>query len=270
MRKTYLKLLALGMAGGLAFCGTTARATLEISATVQINAVTDFDAPLAAEGSWGTVGSYGRCWHPRGVAADWRPYCDGQWVWTDNGWYWQSDEAWAWACYHYGTWTLDPTLGWIWVPGIEWAPAWVVWRSGGGYTGWAPCAPHGARVSSDWFAFVDTAHMSDRVRPASLVFKNQDIFGKTKSVKAATHETRNVGGRSVKAVVNKGPGVAELQKASGHEVKPVSVQEAHGRTRIPDTVLHKTPAARPAESAEPAHGEPRPGGEPGKGKEEKP
>ena len=262
--------MALGLAGGLMMGATNVRANLEISATVQINAVADFNAPLAAEGVWVNVGSYGRCWHPRSVAADWRPYCDGQWVWTDNGWYWQSDEPWAWACYHYGPWTLDPALGWIWVPGVEWAPAWVVWRSGGGYTGWAPCAPRGVKVSSDWFGFVATAHMGDRMQPGALRFKDTTIYRKTKTVKEATRETRNIGGKSVNAVVNKGPGVAEFQKASGHEVKPVSVQEAHGRTRIPDTVLHKTTAVRPAEGVQPGHGaEPARGGEEPKGKEEK-
>ena len=32
--------------------------------------------------------------------------------------------------------------GWIWVPGHEWAPAWVTWGESGGYYGWAPLAPH--------------------------------------------------------------------------------------------------------------------------------
>jgi len=33
-----------------------------------------------------------------------------------------SDEPWGWACYHYGTWVDDPAVGWVWVPGVEWAP----------------------------------------------------------------------------------------------------------------------------------------------------
>src|SRR5579863_1202545 len=147
-------LLGIGLAGGLAFSTMPARADMEVSAGVQINAVADFNAPLTAEGTWVTVGSYGRCWHPRGVAVDWRPYCEGEWVWTDDGWYWQSDEPWAWACYHYGTWTFDPAAGWVWIPALEWAPAWVVWRGGGGYVGWAPCAPRGITVDVGLFAFV--------------------------------------------------------------------------------------------------------------------
>jgi hypothetical protein len=29
----------------------------------------------------------------------------------------------------------------VWVPGRVWGPAWVAWRSGGGYYGWAPLGP---------------------------------------------------------------------------------------------------------------------------------
>ncbi len=31
--------------------------------------------------------------------------------------------------------------GWFWVPGDEWAPAWVDWRYGDDYIGWAPLPP---------------------------------------------------------------------------------------------------------------------------------
>src|SRR5690349_17308645 len=140
-RSTRLQLL-----GAIAcFCcgASQALADLEVSASVPIHATAEFETPLAAHGAWVQVESYGRCWHPAGVAVEWRPYCTGEWVWTDCGWYWQSDEPWGWACYHYGYWVLDPGYGWIWVPGIEWAPAWVSWRMGGGYIGWAPLAPPG-------------------------------------------------------------------------------------------------------------------------------
>ncbi len=246
MRKTYRQLLALASAGVLLLGGANARATMEISASVRINAVADFDAPLAAEGTWVTIGAYGRCWHPRGVAVGWRPYCEGEWVWTDNGWYWQSDEAWAWACYHYGTWVIDPGYGWVWVPGVEWAPAWVVWRTGGGYTGWAPCAPRGVTITADWFGFVATAHMGERVHPTTLTFKSATIFRETKSVGPMAHEMRDIGGHSTSVYVNHGPGVTDFQKAAGHEVKSLPVQEVHGRTHYPDSMMHGAPGAHPA------------------------
>src|SRR6185503_664987 len=52
-----------------------------------------------------------------------------------------SDYAWGSVPYHYGTWALDPNLGWIWVPGYVWAPSWVVFSSGPDYVGWAPVPP---------------------------------------------------------------------------------------------------------------------------------
>ncbi|MGO9482431.1 MAG: DUF6600 domain-containing protein, partial [Candidatus Kryptoniota bacterium] len=84
---------------------------------------------------------YGMCWRPAGVPAGWQPYVDGRWIWTDYGWTWVSDYQWGWAPFHYGRWTFDPEYGWIWVPGYVWAPAWVEWRWGGGYMGWAPMPP---------------------------------------------------------------------------------------------------------------------------------
>jgi hypothetical protein len=104
-------------------------------------AVDPFEPSLAPYGEWIAIAPYGRVWRPLRVAAGWRPYLHGYWVWTDDGWFWASEEPWGWATYHYGRWHLDPTFGWVWIPGHEWAPAWVVWRYGGGYVGWAPLVP---------------------------------------------------------------------------------------------------------------------------------
>jgi len=71
----------------------------------------------------------------------WRPYCDqGHWVYTAEGWLWQSDYPWGDIPFHYGRWSRD-ALGWVWVPGYDWAPAWVCWRHAEGYCGWAPLPP---------------------------------------------------------------------------------------------------------------------------------
>ncbi|MFX8813069.1 DUF6600 domain-containing protein, partial [Acinetobacter baumannii] len=74
--------------------------------------------------------------------AGFTPYrTGGHWVYSNAGWAWASDYNWGWAPFHYGRWAFDPMYGWFWVPGYEWAPAWVSWRSGGGYYGWAPLSP---------------------------------------------------------------------------------------------------------------------------------
>ena len=100
-----------------------------------------FYSSLSPYGEWVTVGDYGKCWRPVGVPFGWRPYVDGHWIWTDYGWTWVSDYDWGWAPFHYGRWEFDPQYGWVWIPGYVWAPAWVEWRWGGGYAGWAPMPP---------------------------------------------------------------------------------------------------------------------------------
>ena len=103
---------------------------------------------LSSQGNWIDVADYGYCFQPN-VGADnpnWRPYTDGYWAYTEDGWTWVSYEDFGWATYHYGRWTRLTDYGLIWVPGDEWAPAWVSWRTGGDYVGWAPLPPSANRV----------------------------------------------------------------------------------------------------------------------------
>ncbi|MGE5175210.1 MAG: DUF6600 domain-containing protein [Hyphomicrobiales bacterium] len=99
-----------------------------------------YDA-LAPYGAWYDVEPYGWVWTPYDVPVGWRPYTYGHWIYTSYGWTWASDDPWGWAPYHYGRWTWDAYYGWIWVPGDVWAPAWVAWRYGDGWVGWAPLPP---------------------------------------------------------------------------------------------------------------------------------
>jgi hypothetical protein len=100
-----------------------------------------FYSNLSPHGHWVQRSSYGWVWLPYGIRAGWRPYTLGRWVMTDQGWTWVSDEPFGWATYHYGRWINDSQYGWGWVPGYQWAPAWVAWRTGNGYIGWAPLPP---------------------------------------------------------------------------------------------------------------------------------
>ncbi|HMK39727.1 MAG TPA: DUF6600 domain-containing protein, partial [Bacteroidota bacterium] len=108
-----------------------------------------FYSSLGSQGEWISMDGGTYAWRPLGVDPAWRPYTDGYWVWTDDGWYWASDEPWAWATYHYGRWYNDDYYGWVWVPGYEWAPAWVEWRYGENCVGWAPLSPY-AVFSASW------------------------------------------------------------------------------------------------------------------------
>lgn len=100
--------------------------------------VSVFYESLAPFGEWVMIPPHGWVWLPYDVGYDWRPYTAGYWIWTEVGWTWVSDEPFGWAVYHYGRWNYSPYYGWYWVPGTQWGPAWVAWRRGNGFIGWAP------------------------------------------------------------------------------------------------------------------------------------
>lgn len=98
----------------------------------------EFYDELSPYGTWIQDDYYGDVWIPN-VDQDFRPYAtNGYWAQTEYGNTWISDYPWGWATFHYGRWHYDDYYGWEWIPGHHWAPAWVSWRHGGGYYGWAP------------------------------------------------------------------------------------------------------------------------------------
>ena len=107
---------------------------------------------LSSDGNWFYDDDYGYVWQPNVAVStsSWQPYTDGHWVWTDRGWCWVSNEDFGWATYHYGRWIRVAGVGWVWVPGDEWAPGWVSWRhtEDDDYIGWAPLPPE-ASVTVD-------------------------------------------------------------------------------------------------------------------------
>lgn len=246
--KRFSKCILVGLIGGLSFGQLASRADLEVSGSVRINAAADFHAPLTPYGTWIEIGTYGRCWRPARVAVGWQPYCYGSWVWTDCGWYWASDEPWGWACYHYGTWAFDSTYGWVWVPGIEWAPAWVYWRFGGGYCGWAPRAPHGM-VATRAYVFVEATRFREPVRPTTVIVNNTTIINRTAEVGSIKRESRSVGGGAAQqVVVNEGPGVDAIQKATGKPVSAVPIRDAAGKNPVPSDAVTRINESRKAET----------------------
>ncbi|MGE5345255.1 MAG: DUF6600 domain-containing protein [Acidithiobacillales bacterium] len=116
----------------------------------------DYESSLAAfdeNGSWVYAPSYDRwCWRPS-VAADWRPYSLGYWRWTPPGLTWVSYEPWGWLPYHFGTWCKEPTVGWVWLPGAAFAPAWVWWSYTPTWVGWCPIGYAGGRGNGSPWAF---------------------------------------------------------------------------------------------------------------------
>jgi len=192
--------------------------------------VSYFYDELSPYGRWVDAGSYGWCWVPYDVNADWRPYYDGRWVYTDLGWAWASDEPWGWACYHYGRWFSHPDYGWTWMPDTEWGPAWVAWRSGDDWVGWAPLPPQtrwqasvGLNFNSNsipmeqWCFVRQRDLISANVRPnLAPVSRNLTLMRRTRDV--TRFESRN--GRPADVGVD--PQL--IERASGRQVtqlKPV-------------------------------------------------
>jgi len=91
-------------------------------------------------GEWVVVGGYGKVWRPY-ADQSWRPFYYGRWVWTSDGWMWESDEPFGWIVCHYGNWYYDDDWGWVWVPGYEWSPARVEWYVTDYEIGWMPLFP---------------------------------------------------------------------------------------------------------------------------------
>lgn len=268
--KTRWMIVTMASLGLLGLTGPRANAHLEVSAGFEISAEADFYEPLGSHGAWVEVGSYGRCWRPARVAVDWRPYCDGHWEWTDFGWYWATDEPWGWACYHYGRWVYDPVYFWVWVPGVEWGPAWVTWREGGGYVGWAPLPPavgfsggvivaSHVHVEPSLFVFVQTGHFLQPVRPRTVIVNNTTIINKTVNITNIRQENKSIaGGGPRKVVVNEGPRVDAIEKATSKKVEPTPITRVAKLSEPPGPVREKLqnrreqPKAKPQRQAPPS------------------
>ena len=165
-----------------------------------------FYRKLDPYGDWMETSDYGYVFQPRQAAQsrDWRPYTNGRWVYTDAGWTWISDEKFGWATYHYGRWIRLRSVGWVWVPGEQWAPAWVSWRKGNDYVGWAPLPPEaqfdrriGIRNWADnyydigpgQYAFVPTNEFGRQLPPSEIVprERNVTIINQTTNVTNITY-----------------------------------------------------------------------------------
>ncbi len=124
----------------LAVTGFTMPNEAQAKPAVGISLQVFYDS-LNPYGRWVNDRQYGYLWIPN-VERGFQPYATrGHWIQTSFGNTWVSDYDWGWAPFHYGRWVYDDYYGWAWIPGDEWGPAWVNWRSGGGYYGWTPMGP---------------------------------------------------------------------------------------------------------------------------------
>jgi hypothetical protein len=203
---------------------TTTPAAVVVSPPPQDDAYVEFRDVLAPYGEWVSTPvcgrQYGPVWVPATsvVGRNFMPYATGgEWVPTDQGWSFVSDWDFGWATFHYGRWCADARLGWVWVPGTQWAPAWVDWRYGGGYVGWAPLPPAGVSLHEDFYVFVDRpSFASRRVTRYALP---RDRVTEARRVTRPHARTVTHSGYSWSA----GPPVSEVRREGGREVRPVHV-----------------------------------------------
>jgi hypothetical protein len=216
-----------------------------------------FYGALSPYGEWVRHPYYGWVWFPRNVHAGWRPYSIGRWVTSDYGWTWVSYERFGWATYHYGRWAWDRHVGWLWVPGTDWAPAWVAWQQGNGYIGWAPLPP---AVGFDLRAGIQLGgfSLSLGIAPRNYAFVEERRFLDTRVggyvVPAARnvtiiHNTTNITNYTVvdNRVINQGVAVDRIERVTGRRAQRMRIAgaSAPGTTTVDRDVVS---IYRPAES----------------------
>ena len=150
-----------------------------------------FYSRLSEDGDWVEAGDYGYVFCPHVArGGDWGPYRDGHWVWTDRGWFWYSNERFGWATYHYGRWVRIEGQGWCWVPGNEWAPAWVSWRQSNDYVGWAPLPPDaGLSVNVGISGWADSYY---GIGPAAYSFINVKSWNQPSYLRVVAPSAQNI------------------------------------------------------------------------------
>jgi hypothetical protein len=200
----------------------------------------DFFYNNLSGGSWIEVADYGYCWQPDVVVSNtsWRPYSDGYWAYTDLGWTWVSYEDFGWATYHYGRWARLADYGWCWVPGrdedLEWGPAWVSWRTGGEYIGWAPLPPGGARVYEGgaisghvdvefdigpaYYNFVDVRYIGEPVLRERIVDVSQNVTYVNQTVNVTNITYKN------KVVYNYGPDINVINTRATRPIQRLKLE----------------------------------------------
>jgi len=136
--KTKIKLPAILLGLLLLLTGTTQN----VMAQNEDVSLQSFYDELSPYGQWIKDPQYGYVWRPDVDQEEFRPYyTNGRWAMTEYGNTWVSNYDWGWAPFHYGRWVYNAYNNWVWIPDTTWGPAWVSWRSGGGYYGWAPLGP---------------------------------------------------------------------------------------------------------------------------------
>jgi hypothetical protein len=193
---------------------------------------------LQPYGTWIAYENYGYVWRPR-VDRDFVPYAtNGYWINTEYGNTWVSDYGWGWAPFHYGRWFYDDFYGWMWAPDTVWGPAWVAWRSGGGYYGWAPLMPgisvsvsynYYDRIPDRYWSFVPCRYITHRTVYRHCVPRPQVVTIIHQTTVVTHHYTD-----SRRRTYFTGPSRREIERVNNTRVPVYAVNDRGrpGRTEI--------------------------------------
>ena len=220
----------------------------------------DFYEYLSPYGVWVHNGPYGYVWIPRQVGHNWRPYTYGRWVWTNYGWTWISYHQWGWVPFHYGRWGWDNRLGWFWVPGSIWAPAWVSWRWSNLYVGWCPLPPDvefvaGIGIGSLPYDFPDSYWVFIEGRYFQYDYLDRYVlpYERNRTVVRLTVHKANLTVRD-RQLINQGIDIEQVSRLTRSEVSRYEIEEGQrpGESQISgNAVKIFRPAVKKNEVAKP-------------------
>ncbi len=188
---------------------------------------------LSPYGRWMYYPQYGQVWIAN--ESNFIPYStNGNWVYTNYGWTWASNYSWGWGPFHYGRWAYDPFYGWMWVPGYKWAPAWVGWRTGGDYFGWAPLAP-GININIGYGNYIPAS---------SWIFLPKRYMATPNWYNYRVNNSRNTTIINNTTVINN----TNIYKNTKYVVgpKPIDVERATGQRIVPKKIVSESTPSKGA------------------------
>jgi hypothetical protein len=122
----------------------------------------------------------------------------------------------------------------VWVPGYEWGPAWVSWRFGGNYVGWAPLPPDTLTVYESrpltghldvefdigpaYYNFVDVRYIGEPVLRTRIVPVQQNITYINETVNVTNITYKN------KTVYNYGPDLNVVNQYSSRPIQKLKLE----------------------------------------------
>ncbi|RZM19580.1 MAG: hypothetical protein EOO88_37655, partial [Pedobacter sp.] len=234
--KNMIKLPVIVLGLLLLLTGTTQKVMAQDD---EVSMQTFYDE-LSPYGSWNQDSQYGYVWRPNVDQRDFRPYySNGHWAMTEYGNTWVSDYDWGWAPFHYGRWVTDRYNQWVWIPDTTWGPAWVNWRSGGGYYGWAPLGPGsgvnvsiGFNIPDFWWVFTPQANIYIDRFPRYYSNRNYGYLGQTVII-------NNVYVRGNRSYYS-GPRRDEIRRVTNRDVRIYNIDRSNrpGRSYVSNNSIH--------------------------------